>query len=504
MSKPSLAEKIKKSLERKNWNFKTFTAMILFGVICLVFVFFNDFGLRSGDGLGTVATVNNRYISALDLDEEVARLERSYSGFLGGNIGEMQRQFLRQQGLEFLVQSELMSQYAEKNGIFASDEEIRQIIMTELPYFQENGQFRRERYEAILSANRMTPAGFEEKLRKDRKIQQLRQAFELSSSPLELEKKKNQELDGTQVQYQYVKLDRTEAGNKIPVNDAEAVEQLKNPEFLKRVQDFFAANSKSYDQVEEVNAAHILIKVDKDVPGSEEKAKAKITEIAQRAEKEDFGKLAATLSEDLGSKAKKGEMGFFSKGKMVPEFENVAFSLPVGKISEPVKSDFGYHLIKVVGKKEAKSASFEQFQTQIAKQLVAEERYDALVRSLEESMKSSQTAEVESALKKIGFAWSETPAVALGAEAIPGLDSPEALRAAADLSPTRRESHLVRDGAQKWIIRLKAINQKAVITDSDKASPARDRANDRLGRWVDQLRKIAKIERNLPAGNALQ
>lgn len=500
MAKITLAEKVKRNLERKNFNFKTFTAMVLFGVICLVFVFFNDYSGRSGQGLGTVATVNNRYITAADLAEEVTRLERSYSGFLGGNIGEMQRQFLQQQGLEYLIQSELLSQYAEKNGIFASDEEIRQMIMTELPYFQENGQFRRERYEAILNANRMTPSGFEEKLRKDRKIQHLRQAFELSSSPTIFETAKNKELEKTQVRYQYVKLDRNAAAEEMSLPAAEIAGRLANPDFAKRVQDYFNAHAKEFEQAEEVRAAHILVKFDKDVPGSEDKARAKIAEIKKRADKEDFGKLAAELSEDLGSKAKKGDLGFFGKGKMVPEFEAAAFGQTVGVVSEPVRSDFGFHLIKVLEKKEAKPADFSAQEQKIAKRLIAEEKYDALVKTLDEQVKEQKWAEVDSTLKTLQVSWKETPLVSLGADAIPGLDSPEAMKAAADLSPSRRTSSLVRDGAQKWILKLKDVALKDAVVTKDGPEP--QRGTERLTRWVEQLRKTAKVQRTLPAGTA--
>ncbi len=509
VAKITLADKIKRSLQRRNWSFKTLTAIILFGLICLTFVFFDTSRGGMGEGLGTVATVNNRYITAADLAEEVTRLERSYAGFLGGNVGEMQRQFLQQQGLEFLIQSELLSQYAEKNGIFASDAEIRQMIMTELPYFQENGQFRRERYETILSANRLTPSGFEEKLRKDRKIQHLRQIFELSSSMMVLEKSRAKELEKTQVKYQFVKLDKTQAAQKMNLSDADVSEKLSDPAFSKRVEDFFATNSKEYDQAQEVRAAHILIKFDKDVPESEPKAKSKIEEIKKRTLKEDFGILAAQVSEDLGSKTKKGDLGFFGKGRMVPEFEAAAFGQPVGAVSDPVRSDFGYHLIKVLEKKEAKIATIDQHRSKIAKQLIAEEKFDAQVRTLEEQMKEQKLVEMETTLKSLGLSWQDTAFVGLGADAIPGLDSPEVLRATTELSPSKRMSPLVRDGAQKWIVKIKDVSNKEMAsTDKDallKETPLKDKGTERLTRWVDQIKKTAKIERTLPAdGRPLQ
>lgn len=504
MAKITLADKVRRNLERRNWSLKTVIAVVLFTMICLTFVFISD--LRhpgmGAEGLGSVATVNNRYITAADLNEEVARLERSYSGFLGGNIGEMQRQFLQQQGLEFLIQSELLSQYAEKNGIFASDEEIRQMIMTELPYFQENGQFRRERYEMILSANRMTPADFEGKLRKDRKIQHLRQVFELSSTPMTMEKMRDAELEKTQVKYQYVKLDKTQSAQKLNISDSEVAERLKNPEFAKRVNDHFAAHAKEYDQPEQVRAAHILIKIDKNLPDSESKAKAKIEDIKKRLAKEDFGAIASRESEDLGSKTKKGDLGFFGHGAMVPEFEQAAFAQKVNEVGEPVKSEFGYHLIKVLEKKPAVQASLESFRPKVAKEMIAEEKFDGAAKNLEAQMMAGNAAEVDATLKSLGLTWQETPFIGLGADVIPGLDSPEALKAASELSPSKRQSPLVRDGAQKWIVRLKDIKQVA-STDTPVASAkdrTKERGVDRMTRWVDQIKKSAKIERHLAVG----
>ncbi len=99
---------------------------------------------------------------------------------------------------------------------------------------------------------------------------------------------------------------------------------------------------------EEVNAAHILISAQKH---SQEEALKLITEIKEKATTANFEELAKNYSEDPGSKEQGGNLGWFSKGMMVPEFEKAAFSTGVGKISEPVKSQFGYHIILVKEKK---------------------------------------------------------------------------------------------------------------------------------------------------------
>ncbi|TYR79317.1 peptidylprolyl isomerase PrsA [Priestia megaterium] len=106
----------------------------------------------------------------------------------------------------------------------------------------------------------------------------------------------------------------------------------------------------------EINASHILVNDEK----TAKEVKAKLDN------GENFAKLAKEYSKDPGSKDKGGELGYFTKGKMVPEFDKAVFSMEAGKISDPVKSQFGYHIIKVEDKKTNK---FEDKKEQIEKEL---------------------------------------------------------------------------------------------------------------------------------------
>lgn len=113
---------------------------------------------------------------------------------------------------------------------------------------------------------------------------------------------------------------------------------------------YFEENKATFGQEEQVKASHILVE-------NEEKA----NEIKKKLDSgEDFAKLAKENSTDAGSKENGGDLGFFGKGQMVKEFEETAFALKVGQISAPVKSEFGYHIIKVVEKKEAKEANYDE------------------------------------------------------------------------------------------------------------------------------------------------
>ncbi len=144
------------------------------------------------------------------------------------------------------------------------------------------------------------------------------------------------------------------------------VNKLLRPEIEITEEDmknYFEENKDSFKQEEQVKARHILVE-------DEETA----NEIKEKLDKgEDFEKLAKEYSTDTDTKEKGGDLGFFSKGEMVKEFEEIAFSLKVGEISEPVKTQYGYHIIKVEDRKEEKEANYEESKEEI-KEILFEER----------------------------------------------------------------------------------------------------------------------------------
>lgn len=501
MAKPSFTENFKRQLAQRNLSMKSLTAMVLFGVIILVFVFFSG-NTQQATGAGYAAQVNHTYISLKDLDAETARVERSF-GQMFGQLGGAQRSFMTSQALNSLIQGELISQYAEKARIFATDHEIKEIIIKDLPYFQEDGRFRRERYEQILEANRLTPSEFEEKLRKDRTTQRVRQLMEVSSSPLKLEIEKKKQLTETQMNFAFARLDKAATVETMPVSEADIDAKLADASFKGRVEADFAKEPLRYDTPEEVRAQHILIKVNPQDPASDAAAKKRIEEIRAKTATQDFGALASQNSEDLGSKANKGDLGFFSRGKMVPEFESVAFSAKVGEVSAPVKSSFGYHLIKVTDRKEAKKSELKDVERLIAKRLINEERYEAELKALEEKLAAKDLAAVTAQLEKMGAKWQETGWVEIGTDFIPSIGSREATHAAFQLTAAKPLSGLVResDGSgHKFVIQYKGQNTKPAVEPTSTEMLARERSSERLNQWLDGLQKEAKILRNPAVG----
>lgn len=207
-----MSENMANTLKRK-LSTKSVTAMIIFGAIILVFVFFGLPG-RLGAGVGSVARVNNALISLADFQQEENRVQQYYQNLFGSQMDfSSQRQLLRQQALENLVRMELVSQGAAKNGILATDAEVRDFIVKDIPFFQQNGQFQREFYSRYLESTRTNPGVFEGKVRKDIVNVRTRQLFETVSQLTTIELHKMQAMKGQKINVQFAKID-TEAATK--------------------------------------------------------------------------------------------------------------------------------------------------------------------------------------------------------------------------------------------------------------------------------------------------
>ncbi|MFJ8247768.1 peptidylprolyl isomerase [Peribacillus asahii] len=154
------------------------------------------------------------------------------------------------------------------------------------------------------------------------------------------------------------------------------------------IKKYFEENKDSLGQAEQVEASHILV---------EDKATAE--EVLKKLKNGgDFAELAKEYSTDEGSAANGGSLGYFGKGQMVAEFEDAAFKLEVGKISEPVKTEHGYHIIKVTDKKEAKEATLKDSKEQIKETLLTEKlqtEYATWLQKKEEEYKITNKLEEE-------------------------------------------------------------------------------------------------------------
>ena len=493
----SVSSKLKKGLHDKGITTRSIVAFLIFGMIVLVFVLSDLTGRNPGAmSMGSAAEVNGELISIKDFQDEENRMAQYYSQLFGGQFdSEMQRTMLRGEVMNSLVTKSLAAQAAEKEGIYATDAEVRHMIVEELPYFKKDGVFQSDIYKSILQANKWTPGEFESKIRKDIKNQRSRQLFESSLAMTELQKTIEKELRSSKLNLEYVQLSAADFAKTGTVSADDVVKRLAADDFKRKVEEYFKANQAKFETAEQVRASHILIKAD---AANDEAANAKAQAVLKRLETEDFGKVASMVSDDPGSKIKKGDLGFFAKGQMVPEFEKTAFSLPVGKLSGLVKTQFGYHIIKVTDKKAFAKADFDAVKTDIAKKLIADENYLSLTKSIEADLSAGKSAEVTARIAAAKLAWKETGYFDIAAEVAPGMNSTQAIKLALELNKNQPlAKKLVREGDVQYLIRLKDVKFEATeLKAQDQSVIERQKSTSAYSAWVDSFKKTAKIETN--------
>lgn len=489
----SWAEKMRHQLSAKK-----ITGLLVFGAIVLVFVFFGFSGKMEG-GAGSVARVNHALISIAEFQNEEQRIQRIqeyYAQMFGQNFPsspERQKE-LRKEAVNSLVQMELLSQASAANGLGTVDSEIVDLIR-QTPEFQKDGLFQSDIYFGLLKANRLTPADYESKVRKQVEQNRVQELFQISASPSQLELKKNKELKSMKMNVAFVKLSSDEMRKNMDLPDSQIKAALENPEFLKRAQTDFENFKNEYTKNQKIKAQHILITFKSGDLVSEKKAEEKIKEIKMRTEKEDFGKLASELSEDPGSKAKKGDLGFFTRGRMVPEFESAAFSQKIGVVSEPVRTQYGYHLIKV---NEREAVDFSNYKNEVAKKLLALDFLEKKMKGIEESLSKGDLSTIESEFKAIGLKWEETGYFDLTTDVVPKLPGESFNKAIYELSPSSKlAKEVVRSGADKYILLLKDIKTEVVAEGPNEADTLKQqRASQWMTLWLEEFRKKSNVEIN--------
>jgi len=172
-----------------------------------------------------------------------------------------------------------------------------------------------------------------------------------------------------------------------------------------KAREYYDSHPQEFQQGEQIKAQHILIKVaadadDKAVAAAKQKATDLYKKIKGGA---DFAKLAKENSDDPGTKAKGGELGFFSRGQMVPEFDEVAFGLKDGEVSQPVKTKFGWHVIKVLERKETGATPFEQAKERLIRKLSFQSQQDAYDKILGELRKTAKITVNDEAVQSINI-----------------------------------------------------------------------------------------------------
>jgi len=376
-----------------SWLVKTILWLIILAFLGTIFYSWG-MGGASGSRGGVVATVEGIDISSSEYDKTFNNMINFYRQQFKNQFSEdlIQRLDLKTQALDALIQRKLLLLESANLNIEVSDEELIDHIQS-FPAFQKDNTFNKSFYTNYLRFNRLTPLDFEEGQREALMIQKLEKL--ITGNTLV---SKSEVLDAFNNEEESVKLDyiafaedqfkdpqpitdenlkKFFAKNKVQfeVPDQIKVEYVKvNPKDFESgiepneedIQDYYETKVADFRVKKKYTASHILFQLEPskiDEKASDEE-KQKAAEEAAKKEAEaalkkikdggDFAKIAEQLSDDPSSASKGGSLGDFVRGTMVPEFEEALDKLKVGEISEPVKSPFGYHIIRLDGIQEAR------------------------------------------------------------------------------------------------------------------------------------------------------
>ena len=384
----------------KNWLKWSLAIVVVAFILLYIPSFLRHPSLPAGTH-DVVATVDGRDITVGRFRRAYLQQMQQYRSQFGGNVDE---RLLKQLGIDQrivqqMIEEEAALSEADRLGITASDEEVRERILA-LPYFQENGQFIGDaRYRQMLQmANPpLRTDEFEEQIRRSVAVEKLRGALTdwIAISDREVEdefKRQNEKVKLSVVNFPADKFRDAVAGSVSDADVAKAFEERKNdyrlPEKRKikyatvdtqglrdrmqvspqDVQRHYEDNQQQYGTPEQVRASHILFKTEgKDDAAVKAQAEKVLAEVKKPGA--DFAKLANQYTEEEVGKTRGGDLDFFGRGRMAKEFEDAAFALEPGQISDVVKSPFGYHIIKLTDKKAATTRSLDEVRAQIEDQI---------------------------------------------------------------------------------------------------------------------------------------
>ena len=380
------------SLMRK--HAKSYLIKVLIGIIAIVFIFYFGYSFRSDEGT-KVATVNGEIISGVEYrkayGEMLSALQRQYGNMWNDTLIEAFD--LKNRALMQLVDEKLLSQEARKIGLGVTGEEIQNEIMS-YPAFQFKGRFDPRRYQLVLNQNRMKPEDFEgtvaRMLLKD-KVSQFITAF-LPVTDQEVRQYYTFLNGETQIRFVSYSPDRYVDSVQFDPKDLDAFfdkhrEDYRVPDRIQaayieidpqpllektevsqeEIRAYYEENIEQYKIKKQVKARHILFKLAEDASEEEEKAvRERAMKVLEKAKQgEDFAELAKAYSEGP-SKDEGGDLGTFSAGQMVKPFEEAAFALKPGEISDLVRTPFGLHIIKVEEVTEPGTRPLEEVRPEIA------------------------------------------------------------------------------------------------------------------------------------------
>ncbi len=375
---------------------KSWVSKILIWFVAVTFVgaAFLVWGRGSESSDEAVAKVGEQNISKYRFTQRVRQVENMFRDQFQGQIDLALLKTLNAPALAMnsLIEHALQIDAANKAGFIVTDLELGDAIKS-MPEFEFGGTFDSRRYAETLQRTGLTPKAFESDLRKDILIQKLKSMVERGALVTDIEVYNNYMYDYRPIIVEFAKVNAADLVGRIETPDGEVEKWFNDrkarflePEirsfrmlmalpssFIQKVElsepdieDYYSAHIDEFEIMEEAHARHILAKLS---PNATEKEVQAAKERVERARErvlagEDFAEVAKDMSQGP-SASKGGDLGSFGKGMMVPEFEKVVFDLKPGDVSQPFRTDFGWHIAKTITHTKGKIPPLEDVRNRV-------------------------------------------------------------------------------------------------------------------------------------------
>lgn len=396
---------------------RTHQRLMQFALLLFIFPSFAFVGIQSyshfGEADNAVATVGKQSITKQEWEsaqqEQMEQLRQRFGAQFDPKMFDTPE--ARQRVLENLVAQRALGAEAVRNHLAVSDQTLQQSILAIPGLTTAEGKFDGERYKSLLAAQGMTPAIYESRLRQDLALQQINAAIQSTAFAPNTVAARLSDLNDQERTVQEIAFKNDAFVPQVKLTDAmqkayyeKNLGQFEVPEQVKAeyvvlsaealaaqitvsdadIKSYYDQNQKKYGVEEQRRASHILVAVKKDASAAEvaaAKAKAEKLLAQVRAAPADFARLAKANSDDPGSGERGGDLDYFGPGMMVKPFEEAAFKMKTGDISDLVRSDFGFHIIRLTEVKPAAIKPLDDVKAEIAgdikKQLAAKKYAEA-------------------------------------------------------------------------------------------------------------------------------
>ena len=432
-----------RAANRRKWFVWTVILFVVFSFVGAIFAIWG--GAATGQSLITtnvwMARVDGREITASEVDRQQRFVESQYRQFLGDQFDQQAANFnFPRVALNQLLSQSLAYGEAARLGLQPSADEVAETIVN-APVFRRNGQFiGREQYLNELRGRGYDVTEYEQEVERQIAVDRLRELVGtmVAISDAELENAWKDEGETAEVDYVMVRESDFISPGDPSVREIEAWYRDHRSTFMtaeKRrasyvlidrdplvksvdvpdadISDYYEKNKETmYRSPEQWRASHILIKTE---AGTDETAmRARTQQVLEKLRAGgDFAQLARENSED-SSAAEGGDLGWFGRGRMVPEFEQATWALSQGSVSDLVRTQFGFHIIKLTGQRPAGVTPLEEVRDQIRQQLGFGKAQELLLKKAEEfkSKLDSQSSSMESLAGELGYTMKDTGLVA--------------------------------------------------------------------------------------------